>query len=149
MKDFADYYRVLKTAKGGSTSLARLDESAKSALVVAFYPAASTPGCTKEMCAFRDSWRTLQDAGATVVGISGDPPEKNKAFADAQNLPFDLLSDTGNFLRQSFGIKGDFLGLLPGRETIIIKKGKVVRTFNSQFGIDEHVKEALEAVKAA
>ncbi len=101
------------------------------------------------MCAFRDAWRSLQDAGATVVGISGDAPEANAAFAAAQNLPFDLLSDSGNFVRKAFEIKADFLGLLPGRETIIVKKGKVVKVFNSQFGIDEHVSEALAAVKGA
>jgi thioredoxin-dependent peroxiredoxin len=149
LKDFPDYYRVLKTQGQASTSLSKLDAAAKKALVIAFYPKASTPGCTKEMCAFRDAWRSLQDAGATVVGISGDAPEANAAFAAAQNLPFDLLSDSGNFVRKAFEIKADFLGLLPGRETIIVKKGKVVKVFNSQFGIDEHVSEALAAVKGA
>lgn len=146
LKDYPDYYRVLKTHKGASTSLSKLDASAKGGLVIAFYPKASTPGCTKEMCSFRDAWRELQAAGATVVGISGDAPEVNAAFAASQNLPFDLLSDTSNFVRTAFGIKADFLGLLPGRETIIVKKGKVVKTFNSQFGIQEHVEEALKAV---
>ncbi len=149
LKDYPDYYRVLKTHKGASTSLSKLDAAAKNGLVLAFYPKASTPGCTKEMCSFRDAWRSLQDAGATVVGVSGDAPEVNAAFAAAQNLPFDLLSDSGNFLRASFGIKADFLGLLPGRETIIVKKGKVVKTFNSQFGIDEHIAAALSAVEGA
>jgi peroxiredoxin Q/BCP len=147
MADYPDYYRVLKTHKGESTSLARLDAGGK-AVVIAFYPKAATPGCTKEMCAFRDAWRELQAAGATVVGVSGDAPEANAAFAAAQNLPFDLLSDTGNFLRAGFGIKADFLGLLPGRETVIIRDGVVLRTFNSQFGIEEHIQEALAAVKA-
>lgn len=100
------------------------------------------------MCAFRDAWRSLQDAGAIVVGISGDTPDANAAFAAAQGLPFDLLTDSGNFVRTAFAIKADFLGLLPGRETIVVKQGKVVKTFNSQFGIDDHIAEALAAVKA-
>jgi thioredoxin-dependent peroxiredoxin len=135
-----------KTHKQIQTALSKLDNGKP--LVIAFYPAASTPGCTKEMCAFRDAWRELQAAGATVVGISGDDPAKNARFAAEHNLPFDLLSDSGNFLRKAFGVKGDFLGLLPGRETIVVKKGVVKKVFNSQFGIDEHIAEALEAVKA-
>ena len=141
-----DYYRVLKADDGSSVALSSFEN--KQPVVLAFYPAASTPGCTKEMCAFRDAWRSLQDAGATVVGISGDAPDANAAFAAAQGLPFDLLTDSGNFVRTAFAIKADFLGLLPGRETIVVKQGKVVKTFNSQFGIDDHIAEALAAVKA-
>ena len=57
------------------------------------YPAASTPGCTKQACSFRDSLATLNDAGIDVVGISPDKPEKLAKFRDAESLTFPLLAD--------------------------------------------------------
>ena len=62
-------------------------------VIVYFYPAASTPGCTKEACDFRDNLRELNDAGLDVVGISPDKPEKLAKFRDAEKLTFPLLSD--------------------------------------------------------
>ena len=62
-------------------------------VIVYFYPAASTPGCTKQACSFRDSLATLNDAGIDVVGISPDKPEKLAKFRDAEGLTFPLLSD--------------------------------------------------------
>lgn len=120
----------------------------KKPVVLAFYPKASTPGCTKQMCRMRDGWKELQATGAAVFGISSDDPATNAAFAKAQNLPFPLLTDASGFLRKSFGIKGDMMGLLPGRETIVIDKDSTVLcSFNSQFSIDEHLDEALAALK--
>lgn len=58
----------------------------------------------------------LHPAGAEVLGISGDSPEANAAFAKAQRLPFPLLSDEGNAFRKDLGIKGDMFGLIPGRQ---------------------------------
>ena len=107
-----DYYRVLKADDGSSVALSSFEN--KQPVVLAFYPAAATPGCTKEMCSIRDSWSALTATKAAVFGISGDEPAKNAAFRAANRLPFKLLSDSGNFLRKSFGIKGDLLGLLPG-----------------------------------
>jgi peroxiredoxin Q/BCP len=62
-------------------------------VVVYFYPAASTPGCTKQACDFRDSLAELNEAGLDVVGISPDKPEKLAKFRDAESLSFPLLSD--------------------------------------------------------
>ncbi|KAG1366406.1 hypothetical protein COCNU_13G001960 [Cocos nucifera] len=67
-------------------------------VVVYFYPADETPGCTKEACAFRDSYEKFKKAGAEVVGISGDDPASHKAFSKKYRLPFTLLSDEGNKL---------------------------------------------------
>ena len=145
-QEYPDYYRVLQTSDGAAVALSAFE--GKKPVVLAFYPKASTPGCTKEMCAFRDAWRTLQDAGAEVFGISGDAPAVNDAFRRQHGLPFPLLSDPSNLLRRAFGIKGDLLGLLPGRQTIVIAKdGTVAKVFNSQFDIDSHVTEAAAAVK--
>eukprot|EP00967_Tisochrysis_lutea_P134654 scaffold238108_cov15-Tisochrysis_lutea.AAC.3 len=71
----------------------------------------------QEACAFRDEYSRFTDMGAAVFGISSDSPEENAAWAKANNLPFPLLTDSNSILRKSFGIKADFLGLLPGRQT--------------------------------
>lgn len=62
-------------------------------VIVYFYPAASTPGCTKQACDFRDNLAELNDAGLDVVGISPDKPEKLAKFRDKEGLTFPLLSD--------------------------------------------------------
>ena len=62
-------------------------------VIVYFYPAASTPGCTKQACDFRDNLPDLNDAGLDVIGISPDKPEKLAKFRDAEGLTFPLLSD--------------------------------------------------------
>ena len=77
---------------------------------------AGTPGCTKEACKFRDEYGKFVDRDVEVLGISSDTPEKNKEFAQKERLPFPLLSDQNDFLRKSFGIKGDLFGMLKGRQ---------------------------------
>lgn len=77
---------------------------------------AGTPGCTKEACKFRDEYGKFVDRDVEVFGISSDTPEKNKEFAQKERLPFPLLSDQNDFLRKSFGIKGDLFGMLKGRQ---------------------------------
>ena len=76
-------------------------------VVVYFYPAASTPGCTKEACAFRDSLHELNDVGLDVVGISPDPPAKLAKFRDAEQLTFPLLSDPDRKVLTAYGAYGE------------------------------------------
>lgn len=75
-------------------------------LVVYFYPAASTPGCTKEACDFRDNLHDLNEAGLDVVGISPDPPAKLAKFRDAEGLTFPLLSDPDRKVLTAWGAYG-------------------------------------------
>ncbi|HZU49830.1 MAG TPA: thioredoxin-dependent thiol peroxidase [Mycobacterium sp.] len=75
-------------------------------LVVYFYPAASTPGCTKEACDFRDNLHDLNEAGIDVVGISPDPPAKLVKFRDAEELTFPLLSDPDRKVLTAWGAYG-------------------------------------------
>nr|ABK21333.1 unknown [Picea sitchensis] len=118
-------------------------------VVLYFYPADETPGCTKEACAFRDSYEKFKRAGAEVIGISGDSPESHKAFAKKYRLPFTLLSDEGNKLRKEWGVPGDFFGSLPGRETYVIdKKGVVQLVYNNQFQPEKHVDETLKMLQS-
>ncbi|MDP9093740.1 MAG: thioredoxin-dependent thiol peroxidase [Actinomycetota bacterium] len=75
-------------------------------LVVYVYPAAMTPGCTKQACDFRDNLSELNDAGFAVVGLSPDKPEKLAKFRDAQALTFPLLSDPSRETLTAYGAYG-------------------------------------------
>jgi peroxiredoxin Q/BCP len=76
-------------------------------VIVYFYPAASTPGCTKQACDFRDSLAQLNGAGIDVVGISPDKPEKLATFRDAEKLTFPLLSDPDRTVLTAWGTFGE------------------------------------------
>jgi thioredoxin-dependent peroxiredoxin len=76
-------------------------------VVVYFYPAASTPGCTKQACDFRDSVGSLGESGYDVVGISPDKPEKLAKFATAEGLNFPLLSDVDRSVLAAWGAYGE------------------------------------------
>lgn len=117
-------------------------------LVVYFYPKDDTPGCTKEACSFRDYFEDFVEAGAMVIGISSDDPVTHTRFANKYKLPFTLLSDSENRVRELFGVPKNFLGLIPGRVTYVIdKEGIVRRVFNSQINAQKHVQEAMEELK--
>jgi len=85
----------------------RLADFKGRAVIVYFYPAASTPGCTKQACTFRDSLAGLNGAGIDVVGISPDKPEKLAKFRDAEALTFPLLSDPERKVLTAWGTFGE------------------------------------------
>jgi len=74
-------------------------------VVLAFYPAAFTGVCTKEMCVFSDSLSSLTDANAVVFGVSVDAPFSNKAFADKYDIHFQLLSDVHRTMIEDYGME--------------------------------------------
>lgn len=76
-------------------------------VIVYFYPAASTPGCTKQACDFRDSLAELNEAGLDVIGISPDKPQKLVKFRDAEGLTFPLLSDPDKDVLSAWGAFGE------------------------------------------
>ncbi len=76
-------------------------------VIVYFYPAASTPGCTKQACDFRDNLGELSDAGLDVLGVSPDKPAKLAKFRDAQGLTFPLLSDVDREVLTAWGAFGE------------------------------------------
>ena len=94
----------LPASDGSTVSLADLRGNNT---IVYFYPAASTPGCTKEACDFRDNLNSLKSAGYTVLGISPDPVAKLEKFAEAENLNFPLLSDTDHAVAEAYGAWGE------------------------------------------
>ena len=76
-------------------------------VIVYFYPAASTPGCTREACDFRDNLAELNQAGIDVLGISPDQPAKLARFRDAEGLTFPLLSDASKSVLLAWGAYGE------------------------------------------
>jgi peroxiredoxin Q/BCP len=118
-------------------------------LVLYFYPANETPGCTKQACSFRDAYEDYRKLGATVVGVSGDTPESHKAFKAKYNLPYTLLSDAGNAVRKEFGVPADFFGALAGRQTYVVnRQGVITLVYNNQFQPEKHVDETLKLLSA-
>ena len=95
---------TLPDADGNTVSLS--DHRGRK-VIVYFYPAASTPGCTKQACDFRDSLAELNDAGLDVVGISPDKPAKLAKFRDKEGLTFPLLSDPDKEVLTAWGAFGE------------------------------------------
>ena len=115
--------------------------------VLYFYPKDESPGCTREACKFRDRYEVFTGLGAEVLGISSDSLESHKSFATHHGLPFILLSDEDNKVRELYGVSST-MGIIPGRVTYIIdKKGVVRHIFSSQFQPEKHIEEALKILK--
>jgi len=76
-------------------------------VIVYFYPAAATPGCTTQACDFRDNVNSLKSAGFTVLGISPDAPAKLQKFKVKEQLNFELLSDPDNAVQEAYGAYGE------------------------------------------
>jgi thioredoxin-dependent peroxiredoxin len=116
-------------------------------VVLYFYPMDNTPGCTKQACLFRDQYEVFKEQGAEVVGISSDSADSHHKFERSYKLPFILLSDKGNQVRNLYGVPRKF-GLIPGRVTYVIDRtGTVQYVFNSLSKPEEHVHNALEVLK--
>lgn len=124
------------------------DRYAQKVVVLFFYPADNSAGCTREACAFRDSYEDFQDAGAEVIGISGGSTEGKQKFVRNNRLPFTLLNDGDGAVREMYGIGRALLGLASARITYVIDREGVIRhKFESNFNMDAHANEALQIVR--
>ena len=123
---------TLPDADGKQVSLSSLRGQQ---VIVYFYPAAMTPGCTKEACDFRDSIQSLAAAGVTVLGISPDKPDRLAKFRERDSLNFPLLSDPDHKVEQAYGAYGE--KTLYGKTTIgvirstflVDEQGKIARAY--------------------
>lgn len=130
----------------GEAGPVKLREKIGKPLVVYFYPADETYGCTREACSFRDSYQDFTDAGADVIGISSDDAASHAKFKANHRLPFTLLSDPGHKVAKEWGLRKQ-LGL-PPRVTFVFDKAGVVRhRFDSKVRFGAHVDTALDIVK--
>jgi peroxiredoxin Q/BCP len=120
-------------------------------VVLFFYPAAMTPGCTKEACHFRDVAAEFAAVGAQRVGISTDPVAKQAKFADVHNFDYPLLSDADGTVAARFGVKRGLLGkLMPVKRTtfVIDTDRTVLDVISSEFSMDTHADKALQTLRA-
>jgi peroxiredoxin Q/BCP len=118
----------------------RLSEFRGQRVIVYFYPAAMTPGCTKEACDFRDSLAGLARSGVAVLGISPDAPARLARFRDKEGLNFPLLSDPSHAVHEAYGTYGE--KKLYGKTTV----GVIRSTF--VIDPDGNIEKAMYAVKA-
>ncbi|MBF0543277.1 MAG: peroxiredoxin [Candidatus Riflebacteria bacterium] len=119
----------------------------KKNLVLFFYYADGSPICTKEACAFRDTYSEFAVMGAILMGISSDSVESHRLFSDENHLPFILISDSTGGIQEMFGLSKT-LGLIPERATFVIDKEGIIRhIFSSQLSAQRHVEEALRGLR--
>lgn len=119
-------------------------------VVLFFYPAAGTPGCTREACHFRDLAKEFADVGASRVGISTDPVVKQAKFAQDQGFDYPLLSDADGTVASTFGVKRGLLGkLMPVKRTtfVIDTDRTVLDVIGSEFNFNAHADKALEVLR--
>ncbi|MET3719887.1 thioredoxin-dependent thiol peroxidase [Arthrobacter sp. UYEF21] len=141
---------TLQDAAGKATSLS--DYRGKN-VIVYFYPAAATPGCTTEACDFRDSLTSFQGSGYEVLGISPDAPEKLADFAGEFDLTFPLLSDEDHAVALAYGAWGEKLvngeiveGLV--RSTVVVDPAGNVALAQYQVKAQGHVAALRDALAA-
>ena len=127
----------------------RLSDAAKNGPVVLFwYPVASSGGCTKEACHFRDLATEFKQAGAQRFGISTDPVAAQKKFAESNGFDYPLLSDESGDVARSLGVKRKYVTPVK-RATFVIDRDLTIRkVITSEMNMDVHADQALAALKA-
>lgn len=117
-------------------------------VVLFFYPAAMTAGCTKEACHFRDLAAEFAQVGARRVGISTDPVDRQKQFVGAHGLDFTLLADADGAVATEYGVRRRFLTPVK-RATIVVGTDRTVRkVVASELDMEVHADRALEALRS-
>jgi peroxiredoxin Q/BCP len=121
----------------------------KGPVVLFFYPAAMTKGCTAEACHFRDLASELSELGAQPVGISSDEVGRQKEFAEAHRLGYPLLSDPAGTVRERFGVKRGVALVPTKRRTFVIDTDRrVLEVIKSEIRMNVHADRALETLRA-
>lgn len=117
-------------------------------LVIFFYPKDHTPGCTAQVCSFRDHESEFANAGAVVVGINSGSVSEHKGFAEKYRLNFPVLSDPGHKVRKSFGAPGLLFNMVADRITFVTDEDhKVAFIFKSMTKATDHIDESLNFLK--
>lgn len=118
-------------------------------VVLFFYPAAMTGGCTAESCHFRDLAAEFAEVGAQRVGISPDTVAKQREFSAANGFDYPLLSDPDGTVARQFGVRRRFGPLLTKRHTFVIDTDRtVLAVIKSELKFAKHADEALQVLRA-
>lgn len=142
---------ILKNQNGDHISLS--DYAGKKNVVLYFYPAALTPGCTVQACGIRDAKQEIEDTGTVVLGVSPDTVEKVKTFENKYHLNFDLLTDTNHKVAEAYGVWGEksmFGKLVQGlkRITYIIGKDGKIKHVMPKVDTKTHHDDVLKILKS-
>jgi peroxiredoxin Q/BCP len=117
--------------------------------LVYFYPKDGTPGCTKEACAFRDSWQRYQSAGLRVIGVSTDTEQEHRKFAEEHSLQFPLIADPEHAWSDAFGVPRHALsGDRDARVSFLIDKAHKVAKVYQDVDPGVHADQVLSDAKA-
>lgn len=118
-------------------------------VVLFFYPAAMTAGCTAQSCHFRDLAKEFEEAGAQRVGISRDDVATQKKFAELNGFDYPLLADVDGEVAEQFGVKRRFGPIPVKRHTFVIGTGReIIEVIKSEFSMNSHADKALEALRS-
>jgi thioredoxin-dependent peroxiredoxin len=117
-------------------------------VVLFFYPAAMTPGCTKEACHFRDLAAEFAQVGARRVGISTDPVDRQKQFVGAHGLDFTVLSDEDGAVATAYGVRRRFLTPVKRATVVVDTDRTILKVITSELNMDVHADRALEALRS-
>lgn len=127
----------------------RLADFRGRSLVLYFYPKDFTPGCTAEACSLRDDHTALQAAGYEVLGVSPDPVEKHRRFAEKHGLPFRLLADPDKVVAKAYGVWGrknfmgrEYDGIL--RTTFLIDGKGIIQRIIGKVRTKDHAAQIME-----
>ncbi len=134
----------------GGKPCALSDFFGKKNVVLFFYPADFTPGCTKEVCTYRDNYAAIERLDATLLGVSANDDSSHARFSGRYQLPFPLIADTDRSLAKAYHVLR-FGGLLPWskRVTFVIDKQGIIRLVSHhELAINEHLDDVIETLKS-
>lgn len=131
---------TLRDQDGGQVRLK--DQLGELPVVLVFYPRASSPICTMQMCSLRDDWGEIHKR-AKIFGLSYDPPEALKRFQQSDKLPFALLSDPDKAVAKAYGVAGTFAA---ARVSFVIGQDGKIKAVITDIKATEHNKQLLAAV---
>jgi thioredoxin-dependent peroxiredoxin len=146
--DVGDRVGDLSGVDETGATLRLADLLAKGPLVVFFYPAAMTYGCTRESCHFRDLAEEFAGLGAGIVGVSADDVAKQAEFSAKHSLGFPLLADTDRSIAEAFGVRRK-RGPNKRATFVLAPDGTVLARIDSELSMSRHADTALETLRAA
>lgn len=115
-------------------------------VVFYFYPKDNTLGCTAQACEFRDKYEDFRGLGVDVIGISDDDFNSHQNFVKQYNLPFLLLSDSDQKIKNLFGVTKVFFGLLKNRITFVVDKEGIIQMVYDGLFPKKHISKVLELI---